>query len=201
MSDINTSALTSRIALLKLYNSGVYSDASHAICAYSVMIGKMLHGYSEIDSSVSSILRSYVHTALLAEQETDQQIAVKSLIYPVIFADPQYSQQSDSEAETLILLQNLHALEATTYQFLEQAAQEPAARKIDVISIDGLVSASKFRIREIQRIFKEIQGDIFWTRPEPANWLCLQCGFVSKSTAAFTECQCCGATREFASSN
>lgn len=199
MSDISTSALTSRISILKMYNAGVYSDASHAACAYSYSLGKSLHGYSEIDSSVSSILRSYVHTALQAEQETDQQTAVKAVVYPVFFAEPQYSQQSDSEAETLLLLQNLNALEINTYQFLEQAAQEPAASRIDIISIPGLAVASKARVREIQSIFKEIQGDVFWIRPEPVNWICLQCGFVIKSPNAFDECQCCGAGREFAS--
>ena len=201
MSDISTSALSSRLAVSKMYNASIYSNASNAICAYSFMIGKILHGYSEIDLSVSGILQSFVHTALLAEQETDQQTAVKAIVYPVFFAEPQYSQQSDPEAETLVLLQNLSVLETTTYQFLDQAAKEPAAGGIDIISIPGLVAATKFRVREIQRIFKEIQGGIFWTRTDPVTWICLQCGFVIKSPTAFEECQCCGAGREYAIAN
>lgn len=198
--NLTRSALTSRLAMSKMYNASAYSNASHAICAYSYMIGKILHGYSEIDLSVSSMLQSSIHAALQAEYKQDiQQMAVKSLVLPVIFAEPNYSGEADAESETLQLLINLNALETHSFQVLENAEKEPAAQEISVVSIPGLVAATKFRVREIQRIFKEIQGGIFWTRPEGAVWICLQCGYPTKSPNAFEECQCCGAGREFAS--
>ena len=200
--NLATSALIGRLAMMKLYIANIYSNMSHAVCVYSYAMGRVLHGYSEIDASISSILQSTMRAALEAEYKQNiERMAVKALVLPVVFAEPHYSAETDPEAETMRLLANLNALEIHTFQTLEKFATEPAANGISVVSIPGLMSATKSRTRELHRIFNEIQSGTFWTRAEPANWLCLQCGFVSKSTAAFTECQCCGATREFASSN
>lgn len=199
----NASEIMSKISMHKMYNSNLYANASHAICAYSYMLGKTLHGYSEIDAAVSAMLQSSIYSALQGEQrdDVDPQMAIKAIVLPVVFAEPNYSPQSDPESETLQLIMNLNALETHTFQVLEQAAQEPAAGKIDIISIPGLVAGSKFRIREIRRLFGEIQSGAFWTKTEPVLWLCLQCGLVIKSSTAFEECSCCGATREFATVN
>lgn len=195
----NASEIISKISMHKMYNSNLYANASHAICAYSYMLGKTLHGYSEIDSSVSAILQSSIYTALQNEQrDIDPQMAIKSVVLPVVFGEPDYSPQSDREVETLQLLMNFNALETHTFQVIEQAAKESAAGRIDIVSISGLADASKFRVREIRRIFREIQDGTFWARPEGTVWICLQCGHPTKSTTAFGECPCCMAGREYA---
>lgn len=199
---ISTSALTARIVLHKQYTSSTFSSMATAMRKYSHAISKELSGYASIDASVAGLLTPLIYLAVQGEcvkqsLAAEREMAVKATVYPVVFPAPAFSKDGDNDDVAVSLLQSLTAMETHTYQILEQAAAEPAANEIAIIlSLDGLLAASKSRVRELRSLAGQVDSGEYWSRQ--GAWQCLQCGVQVKTEKAWTECPCCKAERAYA---
>ena len=196
---MNTSALAMRLLSQKQYNANLYATASRLITVYSHQISDMLTKYAEIDSNISSILQSFVFLALQSENQSDAQV-VKSVTLNVVYADADFSNENNIDNEAVQLLFNLFTVEMHMFKTLESYLQEQAAEDMSALfNIELLTKASKQRARELKALIEDVKNDTFFTKNEEICWHCKQCGYTTKSKTAFTECECCHATREFAS--
>ena len=203
MNDITTSALAARLALQKQYNATMYKSVIGAVNAYSRMLGKTLAGYAEVDAATAGLLQGAVYLALQGEHQGREidHMAVRAVVYPIVFPPPKTGPKVDAEAEAVRLLEALAVMEDQTARGFADAARTDVAEDLaTILHLGHAGSVSSNRAREMRAVVAQIRAETYWTRPAPVIWHCLQCGIGVKSAAAFGACPCCQASRAYAAS-
>ena len=193
-----TSALASKLFVHKLYNSSQYVNFSTQIAAFSKALSKKLKDFSEIDSATAALFQSMMYSELKDERKKNQLdvsqfMSVQTTVYPPCFD----LVQGEADAIASNILEALHAIESHTVNIMQQSLTEPAAQNInDIVDIKSLIGVSGRRSQQFLQAAQQITDGIFWTRDKKTVWTCLQCGTITCTESAFTECECCHATRE-----
>lgn len=193
-----TSALAARLYMHKLYSSSQYVNFSTQIAAFSKALSKKLKDFSEIDASTAALFQSMMYSELKEEQKKNNQgimqfMSVETTVFPPCFE----LMQGEADSIAINILEAAFAIEAHTVDIMKQALTEPAIQNFHgIIDVNSLIGVSSRRANQLWQTAQYIKDGIFWTRDKKTVWTCLQCGTITCTETAFTECECCHGTRE-----
>lgn len=192
-------SIAAGLSLQKYWHSSLYAQASRAIAIYSQRLSKPLAEWAAQDAAHANILQQASYALAKKDGATDLYCAVPTSAVPVTVPPIRAPKPDEAEDGAIAILTAVAASEYHNAALIADTAQNPQSKALfQILDLDMLAQTSSDREQICLEMIAMIKENRLWESDSPVKWRCLQCGARSHGRTAFEVCDCCNASRAFA---